>query len=51
MDIIYKIKFVEIWQECLKNGFSSAEGREYAAIVLAEKGIKPWKIGSSGYLK
>jgi hypothetical protein len=41
MDIIYKIKFVEIWEEALAAGLSSAESREYAAIILAEQGIKP----------
>jgi len=41
MDIIYKIKFVEIWKEALAAGLSSAESRQYAEMVLAEKGIKP----------
>jgi hypothetical protein len=41
IDPIYKIRFVEIWFNALAAGLSSAESREYAAIVLAEQGIKP----------
>ena len=41
MDPIYKIKFMEIYSECMAQNFSSADARQFAAMVLAEKGIKP----------
>lgn len=38
IDPIYKIKFYQIWLDCMRaGGFSSAESREYATMILREE--------------
>jgi len=37
IDTLYRIKFMQIWNECMKNGFSTSDARDYASIELNNK--------------
>lgn len=37
VDKLYRMRFMKIWSECMKNGFSSSDARDYASIELNNK--------------